>query len=136
MQVDLVDQAKIRPAAKFEVAGNDIRIKHLVKVINQEVCNNNFSYHMFSRKENFHEFVPASVSKEQSLRFLANHLNLSTRNLVAIGNGNNDIGMLKMANPGVAVANASLKVKASAQYVTSTWYRNGVKKMLEKEHLV
>jgi hypothetical protein len=65
------------------------------------------------------EFMSASADKGRGLRALAEAYGVARGDIVAIGDGDNDISMLEYSGTGVAVANAKDKVKAAAKLVTS-----------------
>ena len=69
-------------------------------------------------EELFYEILPKGVHKGVALSVLAKHLGIDAAKTVAIGDYNNDIGMLRAAGVGVAVANAVPEVKAVADVVT------------------
>lgn len=57
------------------------------------------------------------ASKAQGLQTLLRHLNRSADEVIAIGDAENDVEILQMAGLGVAVENASARVKAAARRV-------------------
>ena len=73
----------------------------------------------FIRSEKlFYEILPKGIHKGVALSVLAEHLGVDRARTVAVGDYNNDIGMLRTAGVGVAVANAVPEVKAAADLVT------------------
>lgn len=52
------------------------------------------------------DVVPAGISKDKGLMILAEHLNIERDNILAIGNGLNDLEMLKYAGIGFAMKNS------------------------------
>ncbi len=66
-----------------------------------------------------------SANKAEALRFFAGHYNIPREEIVAIGDGLNDIGMLQWAGFGVAMGNGSDTVKAAADFVTSSNEEDG-----------
>lgn len=52
--------------------------------------------------------------------------------MLAVGDNENDLQMLKAAGVGAAVANASEKVKETADYVCSNGYTQGVIEAIQK----
>lgn len=64
------------------------------------------------------EFVNPSVSKAVGAKVLLGHLNMTPRQLLAMGDGENDIQMLRLAGVSVAVANACAPAKEAADYTT------------------
>ncbi len=64
------------------------------------------------------EILPKGVHKGLALQRLADHLGVDIRKTVAVGDYDNDVGMLRAAGIGVAVANSSPAALAAADYVT------------------
>ena len=56
--------------------------------------------------------------------------------IMAFGDGENDIDMLQFAGVGVAMGNADEKVKAMADYVTDTVENDGIEKALRHFGLI
>lgn len=52
------------------------------------------------------DVVPKGVSKDKGLMMLAEHLNIERQNILAIGNGLNDLEMLRYAGIGIAMKNS------------------------------
>ncbi len=63
------------------------------------------------------EFTDVSVSKSGSLAWLCDRLGVARESVVALGDGMNDVDMLQWAGLGVAVAEASERVRAAADLV-------------------
>ena len=74
----------------------------------------------------FLELVPKGIDKAQSLLRLLSKINLTPADLMAFGDGYNDLSMLKLAGVGVAMANAAPEVRANADYVTLSNEEDGV----------
>ena len=83
-----------------------------------------------SFKHNF-EIGGANTSKAEALRFLMRRLDVEPRELMACGDSPNDIEMIKLAEIGVVVGNASEEMKSLANYVTDTNDNDGVAKAIE-----
>ncbi|KAL8437324.1 hypothetical protein Efla_007592 [Eimeria flavescens] len=64
------------------------------------------------------EFINPSVSKAVGAKVLLGHLNMTPRHLLAMGDGENDIQVLRLAGVSVAVANACPAAKEAADYTT------------------
>lgn len=89
----------------------------------------------------FLEIMPLGVEKSASLELLLNRLQLSREELMACGDGLNDITMLQYAGLGVAMGNACKEAKEVADYITVTNNEDGVAKavnrfILSKEKMV
>lgn len=65
------------------------------------------------------EAVKKGCTKYSAITKLANHLNINNDEIIAFGDGLNDIDMLKNCGIGVALSNALPKVKESANLVTT-----------------
>ena len=74
----------------------------------------------------FLELVPKGIDKAKSLTRLLTKINLTPADLIAFGDGYNDLSMLKLAGMGVAMENAAPKVRAEADYVTLSNEEDGV----------
>lgn len=79
----------------------------------------------------FLELVPLGIDKAQSLNALLAHLKLTREELVAMGDGYNDLSMIEFAGMGVAMGNAQIPVKEAAQYITTTNDEDGVAAAVE-----
>ncbi len=79
------------------------------------------------------DIVKRGVSKENGLRALASHLKIPLDQTVAIGDAEDDIGMITSAGLGVAMWNAPFEVKSAADWVTRSNNQQGVEYMV-KEH--
>lgn len=83
----------------------------------------------------FIEITNLNAHKGGALLWLANSMGLEAGNVMAIGDGNNDVTMLQMAGRGVAVANASDYVKERADFTGPLHYEHAVSKILQ-EHIL
>ncbi|MGP4111528.1 HAD family hydrolase [Streptomyces sp. 4N509B] len=78
------------------------------------------------------DLTPVNVSKASGLRHVCTELGLSTSDVLAIGDGHNDVGMLRLAGRGVAVAEAPQSVRDAADAVTAAAEDDGVALELER----
>jgi Cof subfamily protein (haloacid dehalogenase superfamily) len=77
-------------------------------------------------------FHPA-VNKRLAVSYLAEEIMaLRPENVMAVGDDFTDIGMLQYAGIGVAMGNAPVEVRASADAVTTTFEKDGVARAIEK----
>lgn len=72
------------------------------------------------------EFSKAGVNKGEGLKHLAEQLDVSTNQTMAIGDSGNDLAILEAAGLGVAMENASDDIKAVAEYITTSNEEDGV----------
>ena len=64
------------------------------------------------------EFVNKGMTKVKAIEFLLNKLDIDKENVVAIGDGDNDIDMIKYVGYGIAMSNSPEIVKENANIVT------------------
>lgn len=72
------------------------------------------------------EINSTDANKGEALRKLAAHLGLDISQTMAIGDGLNDLSMLRAAGIGVAMENACPEAKQAADYVTGSCDESGV----------
>lgn len=78
------------------------------------------------------EIMNKGVSKGNALSVLCKLLDIDSQNVMAIGDNENDIPMLKFAGTGVAMGNGEDIVKEMADYVTDTNDNDGVANAINK----
>ena len=78
------------------------------------------------------EMVAPNVSKWSAIKSLLTEFRISPNEVVAIGDGPNDIEMLRHVGTGVAMGNASEKVKAAADFVTGHHENDGLAEFIER----
>ena len=80
----------------------------------------------------FINVLAPEVSKGKALTALASHLRVSLSEVMAIGDGTNDISLLSIAGLAVAMGNAPDEVKAVAHRVTDEVGKSGVAAAVNK----
>ena len=80
----------------------------------------------------FLEILPKGVDKAKALEGLLDRLGCDRTELMACGDGYNDLTMIRYAGMGVAMANAMTQVKEEADYVTTSNDEDGVTAAVEK----
>lgn len=80
----------------------------------------------------FLEIMPLGVEKSSSLELLLKRLQLSREELMACGDGLNDITMLQYAGLSVAMGNACKEAKEVAKYITASNDEDGVAKAVDR----
>lgn len=78
------------------------------------------------------DIAPAGVSKATGLTKVVSELGFTAADVLAIGDGRNDIEMLTWAGRGVAVGDACADVQAAADHVTGTFAEGGTITELER----
>lgn len=113
---------------KFLFIDNDLeKLNVLRKELKQET-----SIEVSTSWLNNLEVMDKNASKGMGLKVLCKKLHISKDQVIAIGDNENDLSMLKFAGLGVSMGNASDLVKKSAKYITSTNDEDGVAKVIEK----
>lgn len=78
------------------------------------------------------EVMPLGVDKGTGLSALAAYLNLTPAEVMAVGDGENDLAMLRYAGLSVAMGNACGTVKKTARVVTESNDEDGLAKAVER----
>ena len=86
----------------------------------------------FRSEDYFLEVAPHFINKGNTLAVLMEMLNITTEEVVAIGDGVADVSMLQLAGTGVAMGNARDSVKACADFTTLPNNMEGVAVAIEK----
>lgn len=81
--------------------------------------------------DNFLEFIPHQRSKGAALSWLSECAGIRPEEVVAFGDAENDLLMLKNAGLGVAMGNAAPELKAQADFVTAGNDEDGIAQVLE-----
>lgn len=76
--------------------------------------------------------LPSNVDKATGLRVALSELHLQPKEVVAVGDAENDFVFLRMCGLGVAVANAIPGLKEQANFVTQARNGAGVEELIQK----
>ena len=79
----------------------------------------------------FLELFSSRVSKAIAMEKLGALYHIKREEMVAMGDGLNDLSMIEYAGLGIAMGNAEPAIKAAAGYITDTNDADGVKKAIE-----
>lgn len=80
----------------------------------------------------FLEFFHKKVSKAISLNEVAKSYGIKQSQVIAFGDGENDLEMIHYAGLGIAMANGVDSIKKDANYITASNNEDGIQKALEK----
>jgi len=83
-------------------------------------CHAQYSHH------NYLEITARGVDKAAAIRRVCEHMTISPFAIAAIGDGENDIELLRLAGIGVAMGHAGSAVRAAADWVTASNDQDGV----------
>lgn len=119
----------IASPTKIVAIGEPEQIDHWVPVLQQR-----FAGRLYVTKSipPFLELVSPQISKSQALAHVAELLGVRREEVLAFGDGMNDLDMLTWAGCGVAMGNASETVQAAADRVTASIKDDGVARILEE----
>jgi len=84
-----------------------------------------------SHYDNF-EVTAKGVSKGNAVKVLADYYRINSKQVICIGDSENDSSMIIYAGLGIAMGNADDVVKEAAKYITDTNNSDGVAKAIEK----
>ena len=91
---------------------------------------------VFRSEPYFLELVPKGIDKARSLSVLLEKLGMTKDEMIAVGDGFNDLSMIQYAGLGVAMANAQEVVKGNADFITLSNEEDGVAHVVEKFILI
>lgn len=128
-KVDDLASAVTFPVNKFLLVGDPERMPHAEEMMQQRFAG---KLSIYRSQPFFIETMPLGVEKAASLALLLRTMGLFDKNLMACGDGWNDLPMIQYAGMGVAMGNAVPPVKAAADYVTADNDHDGVGLAVEK----
>jgi len=113
---------KEKPSKIMLITGEDEQTKPLRSIANliKPLSTATFS------KPNYLEIIPIGVNKAEALATVAQSLGVELSQSAAIGDGLNDLELLREVGLGIAMGNASETVKSAAKWVTGTNDEEGV----------
>ena len=117
------------PVAKCLITGDPEQLVILEKEMNEHLKG---SMGVYRSEPYFLELVPNGIDKAQSLSILLNKLSMTPDEMIACGDGFNDLSMIQFAGLGVAMANAQLAVKEQADFITLSNEEDGVAHVVER----
>ena len=80
----------------------------------------------------YYDCVSKGLNKASGIRTVIDALGIKRENTIAIGDGGNDIDMIRFAGIGVAMKNAQPHILEAADYITDSNTECGVAKAIEK----
>lgn len=117
------------PINKLLVVGDPVDMPHIEELMQQMFAGR---LSIYRSQPFFIETMPLGVEKSASLAVLLQVLGLRREDLMACGDGWNDLPMIQYAGMGVAMGNAVPSVKAAADYISADNDHDGVAEAVEK----
>ena len=121
--VDKLEKYIDKEVPKFMVVGDHEKLLALQKQMQSEFGD---ILNIFFSESYFLEILPEGIEKAKSLDILLDKLGLSSDELLAFGDGLNDIPMLEYAGIAVAMENAYEPVKEVADHITLSNDEDGI----------
>lgn len=87
---------------------------------------------IYSSAPHYLELVPLGIDKGRTLQRLLNIIGRTREDLIACGDQDNDISMIRFAGIGVAMGNAAAHVKEAADFVAPTCDEDGIAHIIER----
>jgi Cof subfamily protein (haloacid dehalogenase superfamily) len=117
------------PYAKMVMAMPAEQLKKIIPTIPESIHDH---FNVVQSQPHILEFLPKGVDKSVGLKHLLNHFDMNYSNLMAFGDADNDLGMIKVAADGVVMENGLPEVKTVADHITTSNDDDGVAEYLEK----
>jgi len=127
----LKSRFQIKKVEYSEQRVSEIAIERDVDVEILKESLKNFNVRLYDTKFAIHITDP-SVNKGSSLICLAQDLGVRPKEIMAVGDSENDLEFLEVAGIKVAVANADHELKSLADYISKKPYGDGVKEAIER----
>ena len=129
IKVQSLEKEITNPVVKFMAVGEPQQVNRAMEYLKREADG---QLNIFCSEPYFMEIMPLGIEKATSLELLLSRLGSSNEELIAIGDGLNDIPMLKYAGLGIAMGNAYDEVKKISDDVTFSNEEDGVAECIEK----
>ena len=122
-QVDDMEEHVNFPVAKFLLLDDGDYLATVEPKVKAAMGKN---FAVYRSEPYFLEVLPKGIDKAQSLERLLQHLGMTKEEMIACGDGYNDLTMIQYAGLGVAMENAVLPVRKAADYITASNNEDGV----------
>lgn len=128
-KVDSFDELDFSKLNKIlAIDHNTELIENLIK----ELQNNYPELYIVKSQPIFCEIANKEATKGNAIKLLASKYGFTEKEVLAIGDQNNDIEMVITAGVGVAMGNGTDEIKFNADYITDTVENNGFVKAIDK----
>ena len=117
------------PVPKFLMVGDGDKMAEIEKEV-KEILGDILD--VYRSEPFFLEILPKGINKAKALEILLNKVGAQRDELMAFGDGYNDISMIEYAGMGVAMANGNEIIKEKADYIAPSNDEGGIEKTLKK----
>ena len=129
VQVEDISKALSKEANKCLMTGEPEHLARVEQLVKEQMQGR---IEVYRSQDFFLELVPKCVDKAASLSKLLEALHISRNDLIACGDGYNDLSMIQYAGLGVAMSNANQDIQDAADYVTFSNDEDGIAHVLHK----
>lgn len=127
-EVSFQDEMVYQEVHKILCMGEKEDIKELEEKLVKEFP----EIRIYKSKDTYLEIMSMKASKSDAVHMLEKYFGVKQEEIIAFGDGHNDIDMLEYAGLGVAMGNASDEVKEAADFVTDINDNEGVRQVLDQ----
>ena len=117
-------------ATKIVAIGNPVHLHEDIEPQAKERFGSGLTIN--TSRPHFLEFGHPEATKSSALAFLGERLGIHSQEMMAIGDGANDLDMIQYAGIGVAMGNADERLKKVADHITNSNVEEGVAKAIER----
>ncbi len=118
------------PRSKLLASGDPARIAEVLPAVREKLAGR---AHILLSKPYFMEILPIGADKEHALSWVASRLSIPQAEVMAIGDAQNDLGMIRWAGFGCAPADAIPEILGVARYHSQFAHEHGaVADLLER----
>ena len=121
-------QGKLTDVHKILIMGSAEEIQRVEPVLKQALPH--LSIHR--SKDEYLEIMNPAATKAKAIQFMAQHLGINAKQVIAFGDNFNDLDMLQYAGLSIAMGNAPDAIKQVAKEVTATNNEDGIALVLNR----
>ena len=114
---------------KLMIAGRKENLDNIQPILMDQFSGN---YNLIRSENNYIDINQKNVDKGVELQKLVKYLHLVRENVLAIGNGDNDLSMIRYAGLGIGMQNSTSNILKQADIITSSNNDSGVAKAIRK----
>ena len=129
VKVPDISKAVSTPVNKCLMTGEPEKVAYVEEQVRKAMGD---EINLYRSQDFFLELVPQNVDKAASLDSLLEKFHLDSTDLIACGDGFNDLSMIQYAGLGVAMSNAHIDIRKAADFITLSNDEDGVAHVLEK----
>lgn len=133
-QCTVVDNVKKYPINKISFLESSMSYKSVVDTLEDEFDIIPATFAPFGKESG--EIASKTISKATGMDTLMNYYNINNEDVIAIGDGYNDLCMFEKANISIAMGNADDGVKEKADRITTSITEDGIYNAFKELNLI